>query len=61
MLDIVTTPKQAAKTGIGFATPPNAAIEPRVAALVEHADEQEQRAGREPVVHHLEHAAVDAP
>ena len=54
--DSITTMNTAAKMGAGFWRPRSSAIS-RVAALVDHPDEEEQGAGGDAVVDHLQDAA----
>ena len=49
----MTSRNSAENQGITACRPPNSAICARVAPLVEHADQEEQRAGRDAVVQHL--------
>ena len=57
-----TRPRRTARRGSAptFQSPPNSPISQRVPAVVEHPDEEEQRAGGEPVADHREDAALDA-
>ena len=58
--DIVMIRKIVANTGILSRDPAVFGDQPRVPPLVDHADEQEEGAGREAVVDHLQDAAVQA-
>ena len=57
---IITTRKTAARTGTDFCRPLQLGDLPGVAALVDHPDQEEEGAGGQPVVDHLEHPAGDA-
>ena len=58
--DSITTVNTAARIGAAFCRPVQLGDLAGVAALVDHADEEEQGAGRDAVVDHLEHAALEA-
>ena len=60
MLERVSTSVKNASTGSRRASPPKSAICAGVITLVEHAHHGEQPAGGQPVVDHLQHAALDA-
>ena len=57
----ITSVNTAAKIGATFCRPLQLGDLAGVAALVDHADEEEQRPGRDAVVDHLQHAALRCP